>query len=357
MRLADKVDALIAKYGPDVVGPAAPVGELELARKRDAFVELARTTGFRSRWLRAFDTEDPTMYCALQGANIPLHDPSGWYMFLDDERDISYVGLDPKRGEIGRNTPMLITRVDREKLKGIVRDYMKGDVFFSVEVQDPNLLGMVFLPVMLGGLSYPVMCPEGTEKPVAPVRPVRPVMGVVDTGKEGAKLTEEIKSIRESIAQTEFRVRWDEAPEEELQSLRDTLIRTQAEHDALVASITAGMKRDLRIRLSDYLVDLKEYRKARTAWRALVKDWEEGEEGLRNRVAAWEKSRDEWNKSITEDLGVLYAYMKDAGPRAVNGYPVFFSCSYLHKKDWELVRNGIAKEIERQKDIDLGDGE
>lgn len=35
--------------------------------------------------------------------------------------------------------------------------------------------------------------------------------------------------------------------------------------------------------------------------------------------------------------GLIYAKMADAGPRAVNGYPMFFTCSMLHPDDATIV--------------------
>ncbi|MCH7911026.1 MAG: hypothetical protein IIB38_15605 [Candidatus Hydrogenedentes bacterium] len=35
--------------------------------------------------------------------------------------------------------------------------------------------------------------------------------------------------------------------------------------------------------------------------------------------------------------GMIYAEMKDAAPRSINGYPMFFSCSFLSQKDTERV--------------------
>lgn len=42
-----------------------------------------------------------------------------------------------------------------------------------------------------------------------------------------------------------------------------------------------------------------------------------------------------------EDIGLIFSYMKDAGPRSINGYPMFMSCGFLNQHDnklfWEYV--------------------
>lgn len=250
---------------------------------------------------------------------------------------------------------MDIPRQPREKLKDIVRAYIANEIFFSAQVRDPSMVGMVFMPILMGALAYPVAKPAGTVKPPAPVRPVRPIKDVVDTGAAGRKIDTEIASTEELITKVEFRVRWNEASNEELAGLRATLESLVAERTALVEAATAAVERDYRILLDNYLTDLKEYRKARHAWRALVETWEEGEEGLAKRMAVWEEGNKAWGAALEENLGVIYAYHKDALPRSVNGYPMFMSCVLLHKLDWELVRKAIDRELERQKDIDLGD--
>ena len=222
-------------------------------------------------------------------------------------------------------------------------------------MRDPDMIPMVFLPISFGGFSYPVEKPKGTVKPEAPVRPLRPIKAAVDTGAAGQKLASEIASTEELITQVEFRVRWNEASEEELSGLRATLERLVAQRTELVDAATAAVERDHRILLGDYLTELKAYRRARHAWRALVETWEEGEEGLARRVAVWEAGAKAWGDALAQNLGVIYAYHKDALPRSVNGYPMFMSCAVLHKLDWDMVRKAIDRELERQKDIDLGD--
>lgn len=100
-KLADKVDALIEEHRPALLAKINAANETNhsVAEGVQALVELARATGFRERWVAAFNpnhTDDPTVYRALREANIPLHDPNGWYMFLDDERELSYLGLTPE---------------------------------------------------------------------------------------------------------------------------------------------------------------------------------------------------------------------------------------------------------------------
>lgn len=58
-------------------------------------------------------------------------------------------------------------------------------------------------------------------------------------------------------------------------------------------------------------------------------------------------------KEILTQTGVFYSYMKDAGPRAINGYPMFFSCGLLHIDDWRRAREAIIAEEERRKTMPL----
>lgn len=44
-----------------------------------------------------------------------------------------------------------------------------------------------------------------------------------------------------------------------------------------------------------------------------------------------------------DGIQVLYAYYSEAGPRGINGYPIFMSCSVLNGNEW----NKIVKYIKR----------
>lgn len=52
-------------------------------------------------------------------------------------------------------------------------------------------------------------------------------------------------------------------------------------------------------------------------------------------------------------VGCLWEYLDKAGPRAINGRPMFFSFQMLHIDDWERAKAAITKEQERRKNIEL----
>jgi hypothetical protein len=43
-------------------------------------------------------------------------------------------------------------------------------------------------------------------------------------------------------------------------------------------------------------------------------------------------------KMVDGDLAVLYEYFKEAGPRSINGRPMFFSMRWLNQADYARVR-------------------
>lgn len=49
-------------------------------------------------------------------------------------------------------------------------------------------------------------------------------------------------------------------------------------------------------------------------------------------------------EDVIDDVGVLYEYTDKAGPRAVNGMPMFMSFSLMHKDDWKIVLDTYNEE-------------
>ena len=53
------------------------------------------------------------------------------------------------------------------------------------------------------------------------------------------------------------------------------------------------------------------------------------------------------------DIGIIWEHMSKAGPRAVNGMPMFMSFHIMGKEDWERARTAINKELKRREEIEV----
>jgi hypothetical protein len=58
-------------------------------------------------------------------------------------------------------------------------------------------------------------------------------------------------------------------------------------------------------------------------------------------------------ESEQSNLGCLWEYLSAAGPRAVNGYPIFMSMRIMHIEDWDRARKAIMRESERRQAIEV----
>lgn len=60
-----------------------------------------------------------------------------------------------------------------------------------------------------------------------------------------------------------------------------------------------------------------------------------------------------WSDTGLSNIGAIWEYVEKAGPRSINGYPIFHSLRLINVHDWEIALQAMRKESERQKDIEL----
>lgn len=53
------------------------------------------------------------------------------------------------------------------------------------------------------------------------------------------------------------------------------------------------------------------------------------------------------------DVGIVWEWVKDAGPRGINGMPCFFSMRLMKSADWARARAAIIAETDRRKSIPI----
>lgn len=58
---------------------------------------------------------------------------------------------------------------------------------------------------------------------------------------------------------------------------------------------------------------------------------------------------------LPPNVGAVYEYYSEAGPRSINGYPTFFSCRVLTKTDTKNIQPYIDKLAQQRKEF-LADG-
>lgn len=44
-----------------------------------------------------------------------------------------------------------------------------------------------------------------------------------------------------------------------------------------------------------------------------------------------------------KDIGFIYEYLDKAGPRSINGFPIFFSCAYVNIHDRKLIWEKVSQ--------------
>lgn len=237
-----------------------------------------------------------------------------------------------------------LPRLSKDDLKEFVLGLVDGQIFTSAQIRDESLTGMVFMPLLLGGLSIPEehkhLVPPWPEKPadlVLPAKPEPPAPEVpeqllrdVDWGKIDPEV---LDPYREGLAAHEAAVaEWEatvlHAWELACQSAELAHRAALAVHDEVVAAWEA------------------ECEKLRAAHDEVVAAYEAEHE----KVAARSQ---QVHAHYFKDIGVVWEWLSKAGPRSINGYPIFFSCRLMHREDWEKARRAAQKEMDRRKELDL----
>ena len=61
----------------------------------------------------------------------------------------------------------------------------------------------------------------------------------------------------------------------------------------------------------------------------------------------------QYNADSLKQIGCIWEYNSAAGPRSINGYPIFFSLRLMHVDDGARCLAAIQREEERRKNIEV----
>lgn len=247
-----------------------------------------------------------------------------------------------------------IPRLPREELRQLVLDIADQRCLTAANVP-PEMLGMVFLPVLMGALSpsdemllprppNPVFepipaepnlpeMPPVPEKPAPPAPPPYPTeqMELVRWGR--LLEADVLPPYQKMLAQHKILLK------EWRQTILAQYKNTLCLHEANCQAVQAERAR----LLLEHELQLEAVRTRNAALEA----------AHAQEIEAWKAECGQAAKLWCADLGTVYEYYDKALPRAINGYPIFPSLRILHREDWELVRGAVNREIERRKNDDL----
>jgi len=268
----------------------------------------------------------------------------------------------------------------QEQLKRFILDYCDGRLYCDHQCSNPDIIGMVFLPLSLGAFSpqgpdeekgtegdatwhamqklppdpgdEPESIPPPPEPPPPeyPAPPPEPSWHQADPEHEKWLILQSSPDVRvESIHDlfVEEGVPLAVAEYHESIDLKNDALR--AKHEAAVAE---------HHRLSEVL---------RTAHEATLAEHEaalvehrEQEDRLAERQAEWRRAKaihDAARRSFTvtrfQNLGVIYEEVSKAGPRSINGQPIFWSLRIINRSDWQRAYVAITRELARRENMEI----
>lgn len=255
----------------------------------------------------------------------------------------------------------------KDELKKFVMAYCDGQILCDHQVRDSNIMGMVFMPLILG--AFAIKAPEEgaepspeylaqkaldkdigpepcqTPPPPTPVKPAYPPEPPKPANWREPD-PEQVKIIEEDI-------RWNVAPPERLENYLEEIRlhnvgvdyhRQQAltDWEAQKAAIDETHKKAM----AQHKKTVDTLRAADRRFAAKHRKWEIAKARQKALLSGFQAGR-------MSDLGVIYEEYSKAGPRSINGYPCFFSFRVLSRNDWERARKAINRELEHRESMEV----
>jgi len=286
--------------------------------------------------------------------------------------------------QVGRDkaAPYIMEIAGRSQanLKKFVLDYCDGQIYCDHHVPLGTDVGMVFMILALGAFSpqepdeksgepgEPAWHaaqelprhspkPESQPKPDPPKRPTDPprppdaVLLTPDPEEEG-RIADRFPGL------------------DGVTDIADLLAEAEGIPDA-VFQYREGIERKNEERLHEHAQKVEAWEKAKAeiastyadtmaAHEAAMTVWQEGEASLATRLEQWHRDEEiaraayaGFQEVRLQNLGVIYEHYSKAGPRSVNGQPIFFSCCILSRSDWQRASAAIVRELERRENMEI----
>lgn len=248
-----------------------------------------------------------------------------------------------------------VERMTREEMKAFVLGWVDGKIMTSAQVPD-NILTMVFMPLVLGALQIPHYAfPLAPENPLPPEEPEWPGFPREPEWPGFPDPPSVLTVQEEKIRDLEFEIRWHRAPPEALDHYKEAVEAENAqrmrEHEATLVKVREDYEKEKAAWTRKCRRIERKYRKMLQEHDAKISTWDKDHEEEIQTYQDWERNLEAQKKAYYDQIGVLWEWMDQAGPRGINGFPMFFSMRMMHMEDWKMCHKAILKEVARRESL------
>jgi hypothetical protein len=289
---------------------------------------------------------------------------SGGLLTGSEAADLDLLGR-----EVIKGRELNIGSYSDDDLRKFVLACCDGKVWTDQDCRGTDI-GMVFMPVVFGALSPPDEILEEVEKklpahpgdkPPYPPRPTAPDEPEYPETPERPPEPKWFQEDPERVTDIERKIGWQAADEGDLERYR-TYIETKnqalrEDYDVLLGVWEAECEEvwaQQETLEQQYEADMADYEKNAEA------DWKAECEQHEARLMEWRRAKERHDVArgglgaqYVKDLGIIWEYVDKAGPRAVNGCPMFFSCHLMNREDWGRAYDAIQREAKRRKSFKI----
>jgi hypothetical protein len=273
-------------------------------------------------------------------------------------------------------------RTSDDDLRKFVLGVADCQVFTSAHLNsyDNTIMGMVFMPIAMGAMAvsdeFRALLPDEPEKPgdkpkaPALTLPKEPTDEWVKEPSYPAEPTDkpEPKDVPQDIINS---IEWGEIEPDEATAYREG----EGVYMERLAKWESTIWNPWKVRCDDlaakHEADRDKADAEHDAWEAEVSRLEaehsEAHASIEDDIQAWKQSDNDYRTTKArydrisqrafahhfQNLGVIWEWMAKAGPRSINGYPIFFSCRLMHRDDWTRAEKAILREQTRRESIEL----
>lgn len=291
---------------------------------------------------------DYTLYALPDEGGTPVPTPEGATTTLEG-RVMSPEGVD--MGE-ARYVMSLAPR-PKEELRQLVYDIVDGRSFTAEQVP-ADLVSMVFMPILFGALSPPDVLGEEPVPPVLPSAPVAPTRGVGEH-EPPAPLPPEYHAVSAKVVED---FDWGLLDADDLREAKANVEVLNAPLRLAHAQAVEAWPQECEAVRARNIAREDDFVDAQAQYEAAKAAWEVECARLNQEHALRTAGREQLKKRVfslwMRDFGTIVGDMADAGPRAINGYPILSAFRFIRRDEWAKVYDAVTREWERRKsDTDL----